>query len=37
MGVMTFFAIVSGVLYLLKAGGAGIGWGFHLQPHGLLR
>jgi thiol:disulfide interchange protein DsbD len=31
IGVMTFFAIVSGVLYFLKAGGASIGWGFHLQ------
>ena len=31
MGVMTFFSVVAGVLYFLKAGGASIGWGFHLQ------
>ncbi len=31
LGVMVFFCAVAGLLYLLKASGAGIGWGFQLQ------
>lgn len=31
LGVMVFFCAVAGILYLLKAGGASIGWGFQLQ------
>ena len=31
LGVMTFFCAVAGILYLLKAGGAMVGWGFQLQ------
>lgn len=31
LGVMVFFCAVAGILYLMKMGGASVGWGFQLQ------
>ena len=31
LGVVSFFSAVAGVLYLLKASDAAVGWGFQLQ------